>query len=114
MDDLDYLLIFLFYSQLIQKKSFQSSSTYAPFCPDKTGALSLKDYQSIQNHELYVQSLKDCGFNEEEIQFKLEQEGHVPKVRFVCLVCQVPQSIKGGFSISAGQYTKGLCLLALF
>lgn len=66
-------------SQLIQKKSFQSSSTYAPFCPDKTGALSLKDYQSIQNHELYVQSLKDCGFNEEEIQFKLEQEGHVPK-----------------------------------
>lgn len=71
--------IFLF-SELNRKKSFQSSSSYAPFCPDKTGALSLKDYQSLQNHEQYVQTLKECGFTPEEIQFKLEQEGYVPKV----------------------------------
>jgi len=66
-------------SQLTQKKSFQSSSSYAPFCPDKSGAISLKDYQSLQSHEQYVQTLKECGFSEEEIQFKLEQEGYVSK-----------------------------------
>lgn len=66
-------------SELNRKKSFQSSSSYAPFCPDKTGALSLKDYQSLQSHEQYVQTLKECGFNQDEIQFKLEQEGYVPK-----------------------------------
>ncbi|KAL9972608.1 hypothetical protein ACROYT_G018944 [Oculina patagonica] len=66
-------------SELNRKKSFQSSSSYAPFCPDKTGALSLKDYQSLQSHEQYVQTLKECGFTPEEIQFKLEQEGYVPK-----------------------------------
>ncbi|CAH3029833.1 unnamed protein product [Porites evermanni] len=66
-------------SELTRKKSFQSSSSYAPFCPDKTGAMSLKDYKSLQNHEQHVQFLKECGFNEDEIQFKLEQEGHIPK-----------------------------------
>lgn len=66
-------------SQLSRKKSFQSSSTYAPFCPEKCGALSLKDYQSLQTHEQCVQVLKECGFNDEEIQFKLEQEGHLSK-----------------------------------
>ena len=79
-----YLESLLFYSQLSRKKSFQSSSTYAPFCPDKTGALSLKDYQSLQSQEQFVQTLKECGFNDEEIQFKLEQEGYLPKVSFVC------------------------------
>ena len=73
-------MILFFVSQLSRKKSFQSSSTYAPFCPDKCGALSLKDYQSLQTHEQCVQVLKECGFNDEEIQFKLEQEGHLPKV----------------------------------
>ncbi|XP_068701957.1 RNA-binding protein 41-like isoform X1 [Montipora foliosa] len=66
-------------SQLSRKKSFQSSSTYAPFCPDRSGALSLEDYQSLQKHEQYAQTLKECGFGDEEIQFKLEQEGHLPK-----------------------------------
>lgn len=66
-------------SELNRKKSFQSSSSYAPFCPNKTGALSLKDYQSLQSHEQYVQTLRECGFNQDEIQFKLEQEGYVPK-----------------------------------
>jgi len=66
-------------SELSRKKSFQSSSSYAPFCPNKTGALSLKDYQSLHSHEQYVQTLKECGFNQDEIQFKLEQEGYVPK-----------------------------------
>jgi len=76
----------LFCSQLTQKKSFQSSSSYAPFCPDKSGAISLKDYQSLQNQEQYVQTLKECGFSEEEIQFKLEQEGYVSKVSLLCYV----------------------------
>ena len=75
-----FFFCFFFCSELIRKKSFQSSSSYAPFCPDKTGAVSLKDYKSLQNHEQHLQFLKDCGFNEEEIQFKLEQEGHIPKV----------------------------------
>ena len=75
-----------FFSELNRKKAFQSSSSYAPFCPDQTGALSLKDYQSLQNHEQYVQTLKECGFNQDEIQFKLEQEGYVPKVSFICPV----------------------------
>lgn len=66
-------------SELNRKRSFQSSSSYKPFCPDKTGAMSLKDYQLLQNHEQYVQTLKECGFNEEEIQFKLEQEGYITK-----------------------------------
>ena len=74
-------MILFFVSQLSRKKSFHSSSTYAPFCPDKCGALSLKDYQSLQTQEQCVQVLKECGFNDEEIQFKLEQEGHLPKVR---------------------------------
>ena len=78
--------IFNFCSELSRKKSFKSSSSYAPFCPNKTGALSLKDYQSLQSHEQYVQTLKECGFNQDEIQFKLEQEGYVPKVSFVCPV----------------------------
>jgi len=78
--------MFPFFSELNRKKSFQSSSSYAPFCPDKTGALSLKDYQSLQSHEQYVQTLKECGFNQDEIQFKLEQEGYVPKVSLVCPV----------------------------
>ena len=77
---------FYFCSELNRKKSFQSSSSYAPFCPDKTGALSLKDYQSLQSHEQYVQTLRECGFNQDEIQFKLEQEGYVPKVSSVCSV----------------------------
>ena len=42
--------------------------------------MSLKDYQLLQNHEQYVQTLKECGFNEEEIQFKLEREGYITKV----------------------------------
>ena len=79
-------LFCFFCSQLTQKKSFQSSSSYAPFCPDKSGAISLKDYQSLQSHEQYVQTLKECGFSEEEIQFKLEQEGYVSKVSLVCYV----------------------------
>lgn len=77
---------FFFCSELNRKKSFQSSSSYAPFCPNKTGALSLKDYQSLQSHEQYVQTLRECGFNQDEIQFKLEQEGHVPKVSAACPV----------------------------
>ena len=44
--------------------------------------MSLKDYKSLQNHEQHVQFLKECGFNEDEIQFKLEQEGHILKVNF--------------------------------
>ena len=44
--------------------------------------MSLKDYKSLQNQEQHVQFLKECGFNEDEIQFKLEQEGHIPKVNF--------------------------------
>jgi len=75
---------------LNRKKSFQSSSSYAPFCPDKTGALSLKEYQSLQSHEQYVQTLKECGFNQDEIQFKLEQEGYVPKVSFVLVTAEYP------------------------
>ena len=77
---------FNFRSELNRKKSFQSSSSYAPFCPNKTGALSLKDYQSLQSHEQYVQTLREYGFNQDEIQFKLEQEGYVPKVSSVCPV----------------------------
>lgn len=47
--------------------------------------MSLKDYQLLQNHEQYVQTLKECGFNEEEIQFKLEREGYITKVsRLYC------------------------------
>lgn len=46
--------------------------------------MSLKDYQLLQNHEQYVQTLKECGFNEEEIQFKLEREGYITKVSSVC------------------------------
>ena len=42
--------------------------------------MSLKDYRLLQNHEQYVQTLKECGFNEEEIQFKLEKEGYITKV----------------------------------
>lgn len=42
--------------------------------------MSLKDYRLLQSHEQYVQTLKECGFNEEEIQFKLEQEGYITKV----------------------------------
>ena len=80
-----YLIFFSFcVSELNRKRSFQSSSSYKPFCPDKTGAMSLKDYQLLQNHEQYVQTLKECGFNEEEIQFKLEQEGYITKVSSVC------------------------------
>ena len=76
-----YLIFFSFcVSELNRKRSFQSSSSYKPFCPDKTGAMSLKDYQLLQNHEQYVQTLKECGFNEEEIQFKLEREGYITKV----------------------------------
>ena len=77
-----YLMFFFsfFVSELNRKRSFQSSSSYKPFCPDKTGATSLKDYRLLQNHEQYVQTLKECGFNEEEIQFKLEQEGYITKV----------------------------------
>ena len=47
--------------------------------------MSLKDYQLLQNHEQYVQTLKECGFNEEEIQFKLEREGYITKVSSVNL-----------------------------
>lgn len=80
--------------QLSRKKSFQSSSSYAPFCPDKSGALSLRDYQSLQSHEQYVQTLKECGFSEDEIQFKLEQEGFLPKA---------PKRIRYGANPSAEQ-----------
>ena len=67
-----------------KRKTFTKATTYQPFCPDKaSGALSLKDYQSQVELNQRLQKLRDVGLTQEEIQFKLEQEGLLSKANIL-------------------------------
>ena len=80
MFSLFFFEIFLYFSQKTKKKAFTSSSKYRGFDPESTGTLSLKDYKSLEERNKYIEELEQYGLTEEEIQFKLEYEGLVPKV----------------------------------
>lgn len=69
------------FSQKTKQRSFTSSSVYKSYDPNSAGTLSLKDYKTLEDRKKYVEGLEQYGLTEEEIQFKLEQEGYLPKVR---------------------------------
>lgn len=76
-------LFYLYISQLKKQKTFASAQIYKPLSEEMAGAKSLEEYRCIQEHECTIESLRQYGFTNDEIQFKLEQQGLAPKVRYV-------------------------------
>ncbi|XP_048589812.1 RNA-binding protein 41 isoform X1 [Nematostella vectensis] len=66
-------------SQKKKQKTFTSSSTYNSCNPDATGTLSLRAYQSLEERSEYEEKLRQYGLTDDEIKYKLELKGMVPK-----------------------------------
>jgi len=79
-----FMVFLSLFSHKERKKDFKSSSKYKSFDPETTGTLSLKDYQSLEERNKYIELLEQYGLTKEEIQLKLQHEGYIPKVRIEC------------------------------
>ncbi|XP_072045379.1 RNA-binding protein 41-like isoform X2 [Amphiura filiformis] len=66
--------------QLQQRKSFTKGSAVKSISDHTQGQLSLRDFVCIQEENQTVDDLRDCGLTDQEIAFKLHQEGKTSSI----------------------------------
>ena len=102
---LDIHFIFI-HRQIQQTKSFTKGSVVKSLPERTSGQLSLEDFVCLKEEHDAVEELRDCGLTDEEIVFKLQQEG---KRSNIIQVIQEILCINVTHHIKTNQLSSAIC-----